>query len=412
MPNAPYPAQGTYEDGFSKVADTFARQLASGEEVGAGLCIYQNGLCVVDLWGGMANVERGAPWTRDTRAVVFSVTKGLASMALAMLADRGKLDYDAPVSLYWPGFARSGKEAMTVRTLLNHRGGLLGLDVPLSMDDVILPARAFRLLDALEAQRPVFTPERGQGYHAVTFGMYARELFERIAGETPGVFLARELFGPLGADVSLGTSPEVDARIATLYPPSAKTRAVNLAKAMLHAPDSTEMRVLRETLSRDSMVRRAFTNPRVDRRGMAQYDTIPVRRAELAWASATGSAHGVARAYLPFANGGTVDGRAYLRESTIRPIQRRQGWSERDAVLQKPLGWSQGFLKEERHLFSPNAESFGHSGMGGALGWCDPVARTTFGYVMNGLDWRVRSPRVVALCRALYECEPVREASR
>ena len=74
-----------------------------------------------------------------------------------------------------------------------------------------------RVLDALESQRPLFTPERGQGYHAVTFGMYARELFERIAGETPGVFLARELFGPLDADVSLGTPAAFDARIATRW---------------------------------------------------------------------------------------------------------------------------------------------------------------------------------------------------
>ena len=78
-------------------------------------------------------------------------------------------------------------------------------------------------------------------------------------------------------------------------------------------------------------------------------------------------------------------------------------WSNRDRVLQKPLGWSRGFLKEQRHLFSPNAESFGHAGMGGALGWCDPVEGLTFGYVMNHMDWRVRSPRCLALCRALYQ---------
>jgi len=111
---------------------------------------------------------------------------------------------------------------------------------------------------------------------------------------------------------------------------------------------------------------------------------------------------------LSFAGGGEHAGRRYLREATIAPVYPRQGWAERDRVIQKPMGWAQGFLKEERHLFSPNPESFGHAGMGGALGWADPIDGLAFGYVMNKMDWRVRSPRCVALCRALYECEPVR----
>ncbi len=74
----------------------------------------------------------------------------------------------------------------------------------------------------------------------------------------------------------------------------------------------------------------------------------------------------------------------------------------------KPLGWSQGFLKEQRHLFSPNPESFGHAGMGGSLGWADPVANVALGYVMNKMDWRVRSPRILRLCRTLYECDALR----
>jgi CubicO group peptidase (beta-lactamase class C family) len=113
----------------------------------------------------------------------------------------------------------------------------------------------------------------------------------------------------------------------------------------------------------------------------------------------------LARVYLPFASGGEHAGRRYVRGVTLEPVYKRQGWSWHDRVLQKPLGWSHGFLKEERHLFSPNPESFGHAGMGGALGWADPVEQMTFGYVMNRMDWRVRSQRCVALCRALYESE-------
>ena len=193
---SPAPVLGSYADGFAPLAEAFATHLRDGRELGAGLTVYHHGRCVVDLWGGLADEARRAPWRRDTRAVVFSVTKGLTAMALALLADRGKLEWDAPVATYWPGFARAGKERITCRTLFNHRAGLAGLDTKLTLDDLVLPERAAFVLDVLERQRPLWEPEKDQGYHAITFGMYARELFERIAGERLGAFLERELFGP------------------------------------------------------------------------------------------------------------------------------------------------------------------------------------------------------------------------
>ncbi|HEX7603038.1 MAG TPA: serine hydrolase domain-containing protein [Polyangiaceae bacterium] len=404
---APSPALGTYAEGFAPVATTFASALRSGAELGAGVTVYHRGRCVVDLWGGKADVARDVPWERDTRVVLFSVTKGLAAMALSLLADRGKLEWDAPVATHWPEFAQAGKGAITLRTLFNHRAGLAGLDEPLTMDDCLLEERKGHLRAAMEKQVPLWEPGTMQGYHAITFGMYAREVLERIAGESMGAFLARELFEPLGADVSLGTPASLDGRMATLYPPSVGAR-LRLTLAGVLRGGTEETRVARAMLSRRSMTRRAFTTPALGSRGMSVYGDPAVRRAQLAWASATGNAHGVARAYLPFAGGGAFEGRTFLKATTLEPVYRRQGWSERDAVLHKPLGWSQGFLKEETRLFSPNEESFGHAGMGGALGWCDPVAELTFGYVMNRLDPHVRSPRALALCHALYACEPLR----
>lgn len=401
---APSPVRGSYARGFAEVAHTFAAHFREQREIGAGLTVYQRGQCVVDLWGGYADTDMRSRFERDTRVVVFSVTKGLAAMALHLLADRGLLDWDAPVATYWPGFAKAGKGAITVRTLVNHRAGLAALDTPVTMADCVVPQRYPFLVRALESQKPLWTPGEGQGYHAVTFGMYVRELFERIAGESMGTFLNRELFAPLHADVSLGTPPEVDARVATLYPPSTRTRLTHLLVAALEG-GTTETRVARDVVEPGSIARRAFLNPALGSAGMRAYDRLDVRRGELAWAGATASAHGLARAYLPFANKGRHDDRTYLAPATLEGAYLRQGWSTQDTVLQKPLGWSCGFLKDEPHLFSPVVASFGHAGMGGSLGWCDPVNQTTFGYVMNQLDWRVRSPRAVGLCRALYRCE-------
>jgi CubicO group peptidase (beta-lactamase class C family) len=412
LPNpAPAPSAGSYADGFAPLAEQFASQLRDGAEVGAGLAVYHRGRCVANVWGGCADLGLSTPWARDTRIVVFSVTKGLVAMALALLADRGQLDWDAPVASYWPGFAAHGKDEITVRTLVNHRAGLAGLDERISIDDCIEPARRGRLVEVLERQRPAWKPGTAQGYHAITFGLYVRELFERIAREPLGAFLRRELFEPLDADVSLGSPPEVDARIATLYPPRTSLRVLRMLAAAVRG-GSAEGRIIRGALRRGSLARAAFLNPRLGPEGIAEYNLVRVRRAELAWASATASAQGLARAYLPFASGGIALERTFLRASTLAPIQARQSWSERDLVLHKPIGWSQGFLKEETTLFSPNPESFGHAGMGGALGWCDPVAELAVGYVMNRLDWRVRSPRALALCHALYACDPVRDRDR
>ncbi len=404
---APSPAEGSYADGFAPIAERFAAQLRAGNEIGAGFAAYHRGRRVVDVWGGRADLASAKPWTRDTRIVVFSVTKGLAAMALAMLADRGRLDWDAPVASYWPGFAAAGKQALTVRTLVNHRGGLVGIDVPLTMADCLEPERHEFLVHALEQQRPAWEPGTAQGYHAITFGMYVGELFARIAGEDLGTFLRRELFDPLGADVSLGTPAEDDANVATLYPPRTAARLGHMVASLVRV-HSAEGRIARAALAPRSLPRAAFLNPKPGPGGLADYNTVAVRRAVLAWASATATAHGLARAYLPFASGGRTGDRSYVTAPTLAPVEARQSWAERDLVLHKPIGWSQGFVKEQVTLFSPNPESFGHPGMGGALGWCDPKTELAFGYVMNRLDWRVRSPRAVALSHALYACEPVR----
>lgn len=409
---APFPARGRYADGFEPVARVFAEHLFRGEEVGAGFTVFQRGECVVDLHGGFADVETGRPWESDTRIVVFSVTKGFVAMALHLLAERGDLQWDTPVASYWPGFARAGKQRITVRALMNHRAGLAALDRPLDVDDCTQRGRWHFVREALEAQEPLWEPGEGQGYHAITFGMYARELFTRITGESMNAYLRRELFEPIASDVYLSTPAEEDARMATLYAPRVRDRVGAMVHAALTAPTSTEARVARRLLAPSSLPRAAFGNPRVGRGGLAVYNELPVRRAELPWGSGTASARGIARAYLPFSMAGSFEGRRYVSERVLAPVYARQGWSERDRVLQKPLGWSEGFLKEDKDVFGPTSEAFGHAGLGGALGWCDPVYGLAIGYAMNKLDWRVRSPRALALCRALYTCAPIRDGSR
>lgn len=409
MNSAPGNAQGSYADGFEPLASLFASQLES-DELGASLSVYQHGRHVVDLYGGLAD-ENGHAWEHDTRVVVFSVTKGLTAMALHLLAERGQLDWGARVADYWPEFAQAGKQDITVEMLLCHQAGLPYLDMPLTLEQLCYRNHEETVLRAIEAQRPAWTPGTDQGYHAITYGLYAKALFEKIAGERLEDFSTREVFEPLGSDARIGTSESYDAKIATLYPPKAPNRIGGMARAAMVRPRSAESKIAKAivggaTERQGSMQKRAFLNPSVGRLGMRAYNRPPARRAALAWASATASADGIARAFLPFVDG-TFEGKRWFSTQSLAALHPRTHWSQNDRILCKPLGWTRGFLKEERHLFSPNPASFGHAGMGGSLGWCDPTDGLTIGYVRNQLDWRVRARACVALCRALYECPAV-----
>lgn len=69
-----------------------------------------NSAAPVDLWGGVRNKKAGDQWEENTMVLVYSATKGLAAMTLALAHSRGWLDYEERVCAYWPEFAQHGKE--------------------------------------------------------------------------------------------------------------------------------------------------------------------------------------------------------------------------------------------------------------------------------------------------------------
>src|SRR4051812_28404411 len=103
------PIEGHVDAGFEGVRDAFAANFADNGEVGAAFSLYVEGKKVVDLWGGIADVNTGRPYTEDTLQLVFSTTKGATAVCANLLAQRGELDIDAPVVTYWPEFGDAGK---------------------------------------------------------------------------------------------------------------------------------------------------------------------------------------------------------------------------------------------------------------------------------------------------------------
>lgn len=385
---------GWVEPGFGPVLQAFRENFRRRGELGASVVVFVEGRKVVELHGG----ERacGTAWGATTPSVLFSATKGLVATAFLILGARGALDLDAPVEHLWPGFGAAGKAGITLRQVLNHRSGVVAIDEPLSFDTVRTWADGSDptgVVGALERQAPAWRPGTGQGYHAVTFGFLVQEVFRRAVGESIGSWLRREVFEPLAAEVWLGLPESGVPPVAAPVPVGrgALVRAFLPRVLLRRSPDA---RVFRRFLDRGSLTRRAFRNPSsLGLRGVARFGDPEVLRLELPWASGVGTAEGLARVYRALVERELV--------SDLEAVAGRQSWGW-DRVLCKPLGFSQGFLKEEPSLYSPNPRSFGHTGAGGTLAFADPDARIAFAYTLNRMDFRLRSPRALALARAVY----------
>jgi CubicO group peptidase (beta-lactamase class C family) len=180
--------------------------MVSGKEVGAAVAVYRDGVKVVDLWGGFRNGITKLPWEEDTLVNMFSTTKGVSSLAIAVAFARGLISYDAEVADYWPEFAQASKGSITARQLLSHQAGLPVIDAALMLDDL---ADTAKMSAVLAAQAPAWTPGTRHGYHAVTLGWYESELIRHAdpLGRSLGQFFAQEVAQPLGLDFTSDCPP-------------------------------------------------------------------------------------------------------------------------------------------------------------------------------------------------------------
>jgi CubicO group peptidase (beta-lactamase class C family) len=384
---------GSVSRGFEAVRSTFAENFASRRELGGACCAYHRGEKVVDLWGGVRNRQTGERWQEDTMVIVYSATKGLAAMTLAIAHSRGWLDYEERVCAYWPEFAQHGKEQITVRQLLAHQAGLYALDEPL---DRTLVADLDRLAVVLARQKPAWEPGTRQGYHAITLGFYESELLRRIdpRHRSLGQFFQAEIASPLGLDVYLRLPENVpNARLATIKRPT-------LVEMLYGFPP----RLAADALNRRSRISRALRGSELPH----DEQHIYARNLEVPSGGAVGTARAIARAYSAFATGGHELGlRAETLELLAAPAVPPADGSYDECMKTNGIQFSLGFMKPTPALSFGSASSFGSPGAGGALGFADPAAGVGYAYVTNRMGTRLSGdPRDVALRDALYSALP------
>lgn len=393
---------GEVARGFEGIKEAFTNNFDQHHDLGAAFSVYYRGDKVVDLWGGIADAESQRPWAEDSLQCVFSSTKGATSICAHLLAQRGELDLDAPVTKYWPEFGTAGKENIPVRYLLSHQVGLPWIP-PLTLEESFTWEAPIR---ALEAQRPAWEPGTAHGYHPGTYGWLVGEVIHRITGKTPGTFFAEEVATPLDLDFWIGLPESLEHRVTTVESVDPRFDPMGDPELMTEA----QRNMIAASQVPDSLLTLAMS--------ILPPETDPNSRAFHAHEQPAGNgittARSLARMYASLIGNG-VDGIRILNEQTVERATTEQAVGM-DRVVAMPTRFGLGFVlnwpiptgfSEYADLGGSlgNEGSFGHNGAGGSLGFADPTADFSFAYVMNQMHVVTGGddPRTLSLIKAIHQ---------
>ena len=364
---------------FGAVKDAFAANFIDApeglNEQAARFSVCVGGETVIDLWAGWADAAKTVPYSPATLTPVFSTGKAVMALLMATAVERGKLAYDEAVAVLWPAFGQAGKDRITVAQMMSHQAGLPGFA------ETVDPAIWFdreAVLERLAAQAPMWPPGTASGYHPISIGFLAGELFRRADGRSMGAALREDFAVPYGLDLWIGLPETEHGRVAALRKPAA-------------APDLGTI---------DAVKTSAF----LDRgsapggRGSTEWRTI-----ELPAANLHGTALDLARIMGVLANGGRLDGPTILSPGVLAEMLRERVHGH-DKVVPFDVSWAAGLMRNEGlHIFGPNPTAVGHCGWGGSCAFADPDAGISAAYVMTRQSPHlIGDPRALRLFEALY----------
>jgi CubicO group peptidase (beta-lactamase class C family) len=369
--------QGVCNQGFGAVREAFIANFEESGEVGARVAIILDGVTEVDLWAGHTTAERDVAWSADTLVCCMSVSKGVTALAAHVLADRGLLDYDAPVAHYWPEFAANGKAEITVRDALSHRASLAIIDGAEHGDALDWDLFTSKIAN----QAPNWSPRSDETYHSVTYGFIVGEIVRRVDGRPIERFIHDELVGPLGADFVLGCDGDDLARVAPQIP----------------NPDNELMNGGLVNEQTAAMFRPMPGDP--DYRFAPGY-------LQMINPSGSGVSHalGLARMFAPLACGGEFNGHRLLSPTTIAAACEEQ-WHHPDSLFGNDFRVTLGLLLHIPFNYFGREGNVGSAGAGGYTVFADPERHLSFAYTPNryttGFGLGDESRRLID---SLYDC--------
>ena len=347
-----------------RVQELLRRQVEQGQQIGVQVCAYRKGERIVDVAAGQMGPDDARPVRPDTLFSSFSTTKGVAATAVHILADRGLIDYDAPVARYWPAFAAEGKGTITVAQAMSHQAGLHAMPSPATIEHLVDWEAG---LSWVAAGTPAWEPGTATGYHALTYAWLVGGIVQGATGRHIGEVIQSEIARPLGvADEMFCGIPEgVEDRLATL-------QGAEAGGTLPIPPDHDFFKAMPTSLDW-----RLYNDPRV-------------RRACLPSANGHFSARALARMYGALANGGEVDGVRLVSAARIMHMQRILT-EEVDRVLMMPIPKGIGYMfgggaGGVTGVFGPRRTAFGHSGAGGSTAFADPDVGLAIAITLNKMQ--------------------------
>ncbi len=345
---------GECVEGYEPVLDAFTANFHERGELGASVCVYRSGRKVVDLWGGHRDPGRQQVWESNTIVSMASVVKGMLAFALHMLADRGKLSYDAPVAQYWPEFAIEGKGRITVRQAISHHAAIHFVDAAEPGDFF----RWDRMVAAIARQKPEWLPGTRGVYHTVSIVFVLGKLIQCASGEYPWDFFRREVTERLGVDYHIRLTDAERARYSQNY--------------------DTE-RFISDAKIPPEVMARFFAG-----RGDFSQVLTPEEQRAMPYQLSGGNARGAARLFAFASMDGELDGIRVLSARTIDLMTAVQ-WHEKCAVWGTPMRTALGILLNDPEFFyiGPNPRAFGTAGAGGSFAMADRDNRIAVGYSVN-----------------------------
>jgi len=384
---------GFVAPGFEEVKEEFVRNFTKRGENGAACAIYYKGEKVVDLWGGYKDALTKEPWEEDTKVIVFSTTKGLAALCLAMANSNGWLDYNEKVSAYWPEFAQNGKENITVKQLLAHEAGLCLVDEIFTIDSL---ANFDYIAQVMARQKPLWEPGYQHGYHLSTMGMYMNELMRRAdpQGRTIGRFFAEEFAQALNLNFYIGLPDSIpDEQLAKVILPSIGEFIFNMGKM--------PRKMRKDLRNRKSVLAQSFNIPE-----KFHPNDETTHRVEMPSGNGIGDARSIAKLYSIFADGATELGFGNKTFELLKQNAEIPPAGPFDVIMGLDTYFAYGFLKPGPDLlYGNNQQVFGAPGAGGSYGFADPKHQIGYAYIMTKMGvYLVNDPREVALRKAMYRC--------
>lgn len=177
---------------------------------GTAVVVIKDGQPLICEGYGLRDVEQNLSMSAETVMPIASCTKAFTAMAVGLLVDEGKLDWDKPVRTWLPTFQlydHLAAERITVRDLLSHRTGLPRYDF------VWIGSKFNRrqIFDRLRFLEPICDFRTAFYYNNLMY-MTAGYLVEEAAGCRWEQFVQERILAPSGMQ-NTNLSPKVTSQL-------------------------------------------------------------------------------------------------------------------------------------------------------------------------------------------------------